>query len=451
MTTGATSSLRDAPSSLMGAALKAYGWLWKAARPCLAGHKRLRDGFAERLVPEGWAQPASVWVQAASGGEAYLAFTLLRQAAKEHAAGASVPELLLTSCTRQGYDVLQQAAQWFAAETGLSAPQVRFFPLDEPALMRRALSQAAPRAVLLLETELWPGLLQACRSADVPVLVGNGRLTAKSLRHYKFLPQAWWEYLSPQRILAVSDVDAARFAVLFGVERVKRMPNLKFENLPGVESPRGFESFKAQAAPSATLEHFFPPEAATPIILFASTRKAELRPVTEALLLARQAAPRAVLVLAPRHLHHAPLWQKALAAEGCAVKLRSTAAGNFSSGDVVLWDAFGELGALYARAQAVFIGGSLAPLGGQNFLEALAQGVAPVLGPFWDNFAWAADFVAPSGPVATVENAAQVAQYLVEQADIVPDRNAVRQAFYMAVQRHRGGAATLLAAVREVM
>lgn len=484
---------RPAPCTL-GPALKAYGLLWKAARPYLARHQRLRSGFAQRLAPEDWARPADLWIQAASGGEAYLTWALLRGAAKDLNAGLPAPSLLLTTCTEQGRQVLQRAADWFAGATGLPAPQVCFFPLDEPALMRRALALAAPRAVLLLETELWPGLLTACRQAGVPVLLGNGRLTAKSLRHYKLLPLSWWEYLAPQAILAISQTDAARFAALFGPARVKLMPNLKFENL------------LEEAAPPVGLTRFFPPRPprpdeesngknnpgpgggpsvenepescrvprrslgresneennsapAAPVILFASVRKAELRPALDALARVRKALPHAVVVLAPRHLHHVPLWQKALAelagqASGGAVQLRSQAEGSgraFTPGAVVIWDAFGELNGLYARADAVFVGGSLAPLGGQNFLEPLAQGVVPVIGPAWDNFAWAADLVAPDGPVQVAENPAEVAQYLTRQAVAPQDRAAVRQTFREAVLRHQGGASLLWAAVREVI
>ena len=424
---------------LLGPALKTYGLLWKAARPYLARHKRLKEGFGQRLVPADWARPAELWIQAASGGEAYLAWTLLRHLAKDLEKGLSAPGMLLTTCTRQGHEVLSKAAHWFAGATGQPAPQVAFFPLDEPRIMRRALALAAPRAVLLLETELWPGLLQACREASVPVLTGNGRLTAKSLHHYKLMPHTWWEYLAPQLILAVSEADAARFADLFDQERVEHMPNLKFENMLDA------------AAPPVNLEHFFPQKSDAPVILFASTRKAEIKPVAETLARVQRALPQAVLVLAPRHLHHTPLWQKALAGPGGEIKLRSTSGGAFNPGDVVIWDAFGELNGLYARADAVFVGGSLAPLGGQNFLEPLAQGVAPVIGPSWDNFAWAADLVAPQGMVTVADNPAEAAQFLVQQAATPQDRAAVRKAFRNAVLRHQGGSAILWAAVREVL
>ncbi len=426
---------------LLPLALKTYELLWKAARPFLARHKRLKAGFASRLAPSGWAQPAELWIQAASGGEAYLVGALLRQAARDHAAGLPAPSLLLTSCTEQGRAILEKTAAEFAASSGLPAPQVRFFPLDEPGIMRRALQMAAPRQVLLLETELWPGLLAACREAAVPVLVGNGRLTAKSLRHYKLIPAAWWAYLAPKKILAMSDPDAARFSALFGKEKVGRMPNLKFETL--LTPPDN--------APASEISRFFPNPEEAPLVLFASTRKAEISAVTAALVKVRETRPQAVIVLAPRHLHHTPLWQKSLEDAGLACRLRSKLTAPLAPGDLIIWDAFGELAGLYAHAQAAFIGGSLVPLGGQNFLEPLAQGLAPVTGPFWDNFAWAADLVAPKGPARIAENADQVAQMLLTQALAPQDRAAVRRAFQEIVAGKQGGSEAVWREVRGKM
>lgn len=422
--------LSPPPSWLFRAALGAYGLAWKAAKARLSGHKRLRHGYGQRLVPDDWAAPATVWIQAASGGEAYLARALLRHLAAARNRAVGPPSLLLTSCTLQGFEILRAAAGEFSEAVGAAEIQVRYFPLDEPAGMARALSLAAPRAVLLLETELWPGLLWACKQAGTPVLVGNGRLTAKSLRNYRLLPAAWWDYLAPERILAVSRPDRDRFAALFGKHRVGMMPNIKFESLLGDA---------AGAAPE--IERFFAP--GIPMALFASVRKGEIRPVAEALALVQNGAPKAVSVLAPRHLHHVPDWEKALAGQGLAVKLRSLATEPFSAGDVVIWDRFGELKSLYALARAAFVGGSLAPLGGQNFMEALAQGLVPVMGPAWDNFAWAEDLAAPRGPAQVARTAPDVAAYILEQLKRQPDRAGIKKYFEKTVLGQQGGSAAV--------
>jgi 3-deoxy-D-manno-octulosonic-acid transferase len=109
------------------------------------------------------------------------------------------------------------------------------------------------------------------------------------------------------------------------------------------------------------------------------------------------------------------------------------------AGTVILWDTFGELSALYERAQAVFVGGSLEPLGGQNFLEPLTCGVIPVIGPHWDNFKWVGRELFGLGLVRQVENGAAVAEQLVHDLQRPDDRHAVTTAAMGYIQRNQGG------------
>ncbi len=143
----------------LAALLGLYGLVWRGARPLLRRHRRLNDAFDQRLVPSDWAPSGGVdlWIQAASGGEALLARRLLEELARR---GAPL-RVLCTSCTRQGLETLEAARNRAAEHAPHIQVFVRFFPLDEPALMRRALALAAPRLLVLLETELWPGLLVA--------------------------------------------------------------------------------------------------------------------------------------------------------------------------------------------------------------------------------------------------------------------------------------------------
>ena len=83
-------------------------------------------------------------------------------------------------------------------------------------------------------------------------------------------------------------------------------------------------------------------------------------------------------------------------------------------GSVILWDTFGELVHAYKYADAAFLGGSLAPLGGQNFLEALNCGVIPVTGPFWDNFSWVGSEIVNEGLLRVAEDWRGVSDALVE-------------------------------------
>ena len=426
-------------SALSRLFLGAYGGLWRAAQPLLRRHKRLRDDFDRRLVPDDWlaagrpdpaaavpdtsgpgGPPLRVWVQAASGGEAWLVHSLvpaLAEALAVHPAlAARSVSLLCTTWTRQGLDILEKLP---------ASPPVsmlpRRFPLDRPDVMRRAMAMARPDAVILLETELWPGLLAAARDNGVPVLALNARMAEKSFRAYGKLAFFWREH-APERILAISAEDANRFACLFGhPERVEVMPNIKFDRLlenatvpAREEAPAAFRR-EAGISDNALLA------------VLASVREEEehlLLPVARALHgLSINGHPVAVAV-APRHMHRVEAWKAGLRATGVPFRLRSMKDGQGSGNGastpcaahpVYLWDTFGELPSLYAIADAAYVGGSLVPLGGQNFLEAAAQGVVPLVGPHIDNFLWAGKELFAEGLAVTLAEASELAPALEQR------------------------------------
>lgn len=407
--------------------LKVYGFAWTLARPVLQHNKRLREGFSWRLVPEDWAglQVASplgqatrkntvpaptipahvdVWIQAASGGEAYLVWELLKrlpEALADSAAQHDKPlRVLVTTWTRQGLEVLHGMAATLGKEHPELSIHITFFPLDAPRIMARALDQARPRVVVLLETELWPGLMLGCARRNIPVLVQNGRMTDKSLHGYRLLDgcaHGFWQSVAPARVAAVSSADAARFAELFGAERVTIVPNIKFDRaLPAAPcvAPTEASPIGTSLLP-ATLHH-------GRTVLFASAREEEEEVLIATIRLLRAKTPAPTILVAPRHMHRVDAWRKKLAKAGLPALFRSEwkteteghteaapALAPIPAGSLVLWDRFGELNSLYLLADAVFVGGSLAPLGGQNFLEPLALGKIPCCGPHLENFAWA--------------------------------------------------------------
>ncbi|MEG6505433.1 3-deoxy-D-manno-octulosonic acid transferase [Nitratidesulfovibrio sp. 1201_IL3209] len=446
---------------LHAALLAVYGGVWRLARPLLRRNARLAEGYDQRLAPDGWAEAAHLWVQAASGGEAYLAWELLRHLDGDMSATAggdgapgrcpgSCPPLstdgrlsvLLTSCTRQGVEVLEKARDWAAGHRPGLRVQVRYFPFDEPDLMRRALDQARPRAVALLETELWPGLLSACAARSIPVAVVNGRMTPRTLAGYLLTPD-FWHGLAPARIAAISPDDAQRFGLLFGHRRTSVMPNIKFDRaLPEPGAP-GSPSSPPSSPPSLGLTGTVLRESA-PLVVLGSVREEEeavLLPVIQRIL---QERPDADIAVAPRHMHRVPAWVNALEQAGLPWELRSRrtappGGASTAGGTVLVWDVFGELAALYASATAVFVGGSLARLGGQNFLEPLTHGVAPCVGPSRENFAWVGDGLAEAGLLAEVADGDALAEALLRQLRSPLQRQVVRHRFEEWMAPRRGG------------
>jgi len=119
--------------------------------------------------------------------------------------------------------------------------------------------------------------------------------------------------------------------------------------------------------------------------------------------------------------------------------LRSDIKTQIPDGAVILWDVFGELDLAYAQASAAFVGGTLAPLGGQNFLEPLISGITPVIGPFWDNFKWVGKEILDLGIVHQAVSWKEVAEILIAAIMNPQPRETVRQQAGAYIKKRQGG------------
>jgi len=352
------------------AALKIYESVWRWCIPLLRTNARLKEGFAHRCEVNN-LPPADLWIQAASAGESYLAWSLL-----ETLAPLLPIHVLITTNTRQGLDILRRAIDIVSQSNPLITATCAYFPFDRPSIMESAVACVQPRLMVLLETEIWPGLMAALKKSRRKILLVNGRLTPRSLKHYLLWP-SFWKTLGPDRVLAISNDDARRFAALFGPERVETMSNIKFDRLETKTENSGNPLSK------------WLPEA-IPFLVLGSVREPEEEAVGLMIKEIASRAPETVIGLFPRHMHRLDAWGERLTRLNISWQFRSSLKNTPAPpGTVILWDTFGELNHAYAIASAAFVGGSLAPLGGQNFLEPMIHGIVPVIGPFWDNFAWA--------------------------------------------------------------
>ncbi|BDQ39018.1 3-deoxy-D-manno-octulosonic acid transferase [Pseudodesulfovibrio nedwellii] len=406
-------------------ALKAYSLGWKCATPLLKLNSRLRDGWEQRTLSGGLPAPAHIWMQAASGGEAYLAWEVLKNLKSPFSESLRV---LVTTNTLQGYETLFRAADDInGRKTGL-AIQPWYFPFDDPDLMDRVVDHVRPKLALILETELWPGFLSACKKSEVNILLANGRMSTKSLAGYLTWPDLF-RAVSPNTIMAVSEADGRRFGTLFGREKVWVMPNIKFDRM-------------ADAAPMARknnpLKKLISPKST--FTVFGSVRRQEELEVTKLAAGLMRERPTTILGLFPRHMHHMKIWETAMNSAGLNWIHRSRLNGPALPGTVILWDAFGELVPAYGLAQAAFVGGSLAPLGGQNFLEPLTCGVTPVTGPHWKNFAWVGKDIFDSGLTVEAKDWQAAQNALISILDKTPARRNVAKLAKEYIADHKGGA-----------
>ena len=404
------------------AALSIYNIAWRLALPSLRWNQRISVGFKERTLQEMMLTKADVWIQAASAGESYLARAILRELKPNKTA-----TVLLTSNTRQGMDILERAIIDITPNArGVNAYSA-FCPFDRPSIMEKAVNIVQPRVMVLLESEIWPGLLAALKKYQSKILVINGRMTAKSLSRYLIWPSIW-NTLKPDKILAISEDDAERFARIFGREYIDVMPNIKFDNVGNVN--HGTETEKRLGKMIQT---------GTPFIVLGSTRREEERAIEKIMLDICRRRPETIIGLFPRHMHRINYWKKTLDRLAIPWTLRSIIEQQVSDGTVILWDSFGELSPAYKLSKSAFIGGTLAPLGGQNFLEPLICGVIPVIGPSWENFAWVGQDIVEQGLVHVAADWKEVADFLVEGLEKALPRENVRKAALIYLKDRQGG------------
>jgi len=399
-----------------------YTLVWKIALPFLKFNHRLCIGYNERILK--YTVPrADIWIQAASAGEAFLAEELVKRLRP-----GNPIKILLTTNTRQGMEIFEKIEKApFLINSNISICSA-YFPFDMPRLMIDAVSKINPRVMILLETEIWPGLLSAVKAHECKLIIINGRLKQKNLNRYGIWPSLW-KNLAPDSILAMSEKNVNRYKTLFGKAIVDSMKNIKFDRL----NPEAFNSIRENALTDILPENRL-------FVVLGSVRQEEEPLIEKIIKDIHVRKPNAVIGLFPRHMHRIKHWQKRLTQLSLPWLLKSETDAPVPAGTIIVWDTFGELQTAYALANAVFVGGSLAPLGGQNFLEPLIYGVVPVIGPSWENFAWVGERIVKENLLSVESDWKGVSDKLIKNlTDPIP-RSRISRSAVQYVKDRQGGA-----------
>jgi 3-deoxy-D-manno-octulosonic-acid transferase len=355
----------------------------------LATDARWRHRLGERfgaLPPRGDARP--LWIHGASVGEVNLVRPLVKKLKARHP-GLAVQ---FTSTTRQGRE---QAEQAFPGDP------VGYYPLDAFGAPGRALDRVRPRGVVLVELEVWPGFGQACRARGIPVVVVNGRLTARSFSRYRRLPALFGPaFRGLAAAGAQSEAAAERFRAL-GAPTVLT-GNLKFDADLDFDAAAESARWRAELGIGDA-----------PLLVGGSTHDPEERILVEVFRKLKARFPALRMLLAPRHLERLAEVQKAVEAAGVTCYKRSLVPPPGGDG-IVLLDTVGELSRIYAAATAVFIGGTFCSRGGQNMLEPAALGKPVVSGPSLSNFTEIAGALTSAGGMKVVDNPVDLGRALGE-------------------------------------
>ena len=360
----------------------AYSLLLRLLQPLYVARLR-RRGRAEPLyhhaiderlgVYEGAPSSGWVWVHAVSLGETRAAAALI-DALRALRPGM---RLLLTHGTATGREAGVEALR----EGDLQA----WLPYDTPAIAERFLDHFSPAIGVLMETEVWPNLLLAAQARSLPMVLANARLSVKSHRQGQRLAALMRPAAQSLRlVLAQTEADAARLRDS-GAAHVHVSGNLKFDMSPDPAL--------------VALGHVWQMSLPRSVLLAAVTREGE-----EAMLLAawkHVPEPRPLLLIVPRHPQRFDEVAALITGAGFTLARRS-AWGDAPSADatqaqVWLGDSMREMALYYGVARVALLGGSFAPLGGQNLIEAAACGCPVVMGPHTFNFAEAAELSVTAG------------------------------------------------------
>jgi 3-deoxy-D-manno-octulosonic-acid transferase len=384
-----------------------------------------RFGWARGRLPDDGAP--LIWVHAVSVGETRAAQPLVAALVKARPDA----RILLTHMTPSG----RATGEQIFGDRVLRS----YLPYDMPHAVRRFLHAWRPTVGIVMETEVWPTLIDECRRADVPLVLANARMSARSYRRAaKFGAPAREVFGGFARVLAQSPSDAERLTAL-GARNVAVLGNLKFDMTTPPELAARGRAWRAAIG-------------GRPVWVAASTREGEEALVLQAF--AALAVEDALLILVPRHPQRfdevAALVERAglrcerrsaWAADAAAASGRATAQPLPEGVTVLLGDSMGELGAYYAASDVAFIGGSLLPLGGQNLIEACAVGVPVLIGPHMFNFSQASADAVAAGAAVQVEDPAGLARVLGEVFADKPRRVAMGAAAAAFAARHRGATA----------
>jgi len=333
----------------------------------LRKHPNFKGTLLQRLglrLPEIPAGKKTLWIHAASVGEV-RAVSGLAGALK-----ASRPDLFICmSC-------MTATGRKTAGDTK-GVDMVFAVPFDVPWAMRRHLLKIMPKAVLIVETEIWPNLILSAQKCAVKVVFVNARMSVRAHKRYRRFAGVFRHILAGVKVFAMAEDDAERFRSI-GASEVQVLGNLKLDQVAVGDKNRR-DALRRELGITDR-----------PVFIAGSVREGEEKEIVDAIIRVASRVRGLYSIIAPRHPDRIQYIKDM--AQGLNIKWGLRSAGG-TGVDLLIVDTYGELFILYGLSDAAFVGGSLVDRGGQNILEPIAWGVPTLHGPHMDNFTWALDIV----------------------------------------------------------
>ncbi len=345
-----------------------------------------------------------LWLHAVSVGEVNAAVGILQEFMRANPRW----DVRISTTTATGRAV---------AEKHFGAECVFYYPLDFSWMVKRAFDKIRPTMIVLMELEIWPNFLAEAQRRKVPVAVANARITERSEKRLGLVPSVARSMAGAVQLWFAQTQDYADRLVRIGVppERIDVTGSVKYDSVPVEMDERVGQYYRRLFGCAGTSYA----QGGDAVVVAGSIHPGEEGPVLEAWSRLRLPEGRKCrLVIAPRHPERLAMMAKAAAAFG-VVKRRSELpeptfdpAEDKAECDIIMVDVMGELSNIYNAADLVFVGGSLIPHGGQNFMEPCGLAKPTSVGPHVRNFSEPAALLTAAGGLRTVVDADDLAAWM---------------------------------------
>jgi len=335
----------------------------KQGKPTFGRRWKEHFGVTPTLINK---QVSPIWVHAVSVGESIAIAPLVKKLKIQH---PNIP-IVITTTTSTGAEQVNKLGDLV---------EHRYMPIDFAWCVRGFIKQIKPRLMVIVETELWPNTLDTVNRKNIPIIVVNARLSARSAQGYQKFSFVWKLIANNiNHFLCLHEDDASRFIALgINKEKVSITGSLKYD----ITIPDQID-LEAKALRKQLGEM-------RPIIIAASTHKGEDNIILSAFKTLKLTQPATLLILVPRHPERFTEVELLCKAEHFSVIRRTRKQVIEPHLDIYLADTMGEMLLLMATADIVFMGGSLLgdKVGGHNFIEPAALAKPIISGESYYNFA----------------------------------------------------------------
>jgi 3-deoxy-D-manno-octulosonic-acid transferase len=347
----------------------------------------------------------SVWIHALSVGEVISALPLVRALKQAYPS----KDIVITVTTSQGMDIARKEAQ-AAVRTLLPMPLDFWWSIDR---LSRSIN---PELFIVVETDLWPGLVHHLKQRGIHTLVVNGRISPRTFRSYKRCPPiARMMYQHVDLCFMQADLDAERL-LRIGVppHKVKTIGNIKFDRDWLTMSRDEYGLWLRKLHMSGE----------DPVWVAGSTHRGEDAIVFDVFQKLFPLFPRLHLVIAPRRLEEVAEIHRLAAAKALRTVLKTDLVAADAPYDVLILNTLGELGRVYGIATISFVGGSLVPQGGHNPLEPASYGCPVLFGPYTQDFDLVSEMLIEAGGGKRVKDGQELFAVMKE---LLSDREKAEQ------------------------